>query len=125
MRRFIFLVLSVFSIGIILVVGNSQEKISINIGEASKYAERTINETGKVTALAFDGDRSVSFRVMVEDNVTKEEAENVVSEFLELATSHFSENWDYANLSFDFKKWSDGSIAYKGYKMAGSDLVWH
>ncbi|NBI30997.1 hypothetical protein [Chengkuizengella marina] len=125
MKQIIFLAVGLLFIGLLVVmVGDDEKNNSEQIREATRYADRIISDSGEVTAMSFDGDRLVKYRVMVEDSVTKEQVEGIINEFMELSKSKYTDIWEDANLNFDFKIWSNGDLIYKGHKDAGSKLDW-
>lgn len=107
-----------------LIVGCIQQPdidISSTLGKSEDYFRQL--EEIETTASAFDGEKDVKFRLMVEGTPTKEEATILFNEILDRFKeySNHQEIWEYYNGYFDIKNYDDG-IIYEASKIIDEEL---
>lgn len=113
---------------IIVVIFTSacSNKPAFNIGDILAKSEVQLNKLDMVTTTAssFDGKTNISFRLMVEGNPSKEEAEKLFNETLNtIATNSNNQDfWNYYNAQFDIKSYENG-ILYIATKPIGSSKI--
>ena len=107
-----------------LIIGCSQQPdidISSTIGKSEDYFRQL--EEIETTASAFDNEKDVKFRLMVEGTPTEEEANILFNEILDRFKeySNHQEIWEYYNGYFDIKNYDDG-IIYEASKVIDEEL---
>ncbi|GAE37464.1 hypothetical protein [Halalkalibacter akibai] len=77
----------------------------------------------EAVAASFDGENDIKLRVMVEDQLTEEEAVLLFNEILKSIVDYSSQPdvWKYYNGYFDIIRYDEGVI-YEASKLIGKDL---
>lgn len=101
-------------------------KPDINIGDTLVKSEVQLQKLDnvKTTASAFNGKSDIKFRLMVEGDISRNEAEKLFNETLDTiaANSNHSDFWNYYNANFDIKRYDKG-ILFEGTKLIGSSEI--
>ncbi|WP_047984367.1 IolE/MocC family protein [Ornithinibacillus californiensis] len=110
------------SVVLILISGCSQQSDI----DMSKTLEqwRASFEGAETVAAAFDGEKDIKLRMMVENQLTEEEAFLIFQEMLDSIDNYSNHSgvWTYYNGYFDIISYDDGVI-YEATKRIGEDLV--
>jgi hypothetical protein len=124
MRNSLFFIFT--GVALLLLITGCNQQLDINVGEALVKTQeqlRILDEIG-TTAAAFDGKSEVKFRLMVEEEPTKEEAiilfNKIVDSFQN--TSNHAKVWDYYNGYFDIKSYETGAVIYQATNLISEEL---
>lgn len=114
------LIISVF------LISACVSKPDINVSDALGKAEINLQKIDKVktTASAFNGKDIIKFRLMVEESPSKDEAEKLFNETLNIiaTSSNHKDFWNYYNAQFDIKSYDKG-ILYEATKSKGNSEI--
>ncbi|MDQ0352499.1 hypothetical protein J2R98_002344 [Alkalibacillus filiformis] len=80
-------------------------------------------ESVEVVAASFDGEENIKIRLMVEEQITEDEAALLMDDIFEsiIEYSNQPDVWDYYNGYFDIKSYDDG-LLYEATQLKGEDL---
>lgn len=124
MKRNGLIFISTMFILLLLFTGCNQQP-EIDMVEALSKSQELLRQSEEIetTAASFDGKSNVKFRIMVNEQLTEEEAIILFNKILDTIAnfSNHSDVWDYYNGFFDVKRYSNGVI-YEATKLIGEDL---
>ncbi|MFS0574079.1 hypothetical protein AB1K83_00455 [Sporosarcina sp. 179-K 3D1 HS] len=108
-----------------LLISGCNQKPTLEMSEVLGQSGETFRGLDEIetTAASFDGENDVKFRLMVEENLTEEEAIILFNKIIDsiVQYSNQSDVWDYYNGYFDIKSYENGVI-YEATKLIGKDL---
>jgi hypothetical protein len=105
---------------------NSKSSLK-DVGDALGYAEKAMRDKGLITASSFQPDEFAKIRVMAGNDTSKEEAKQLVEDFVRAFESRLlDEEKFYKNheLLFDIKSDQDGRILFSGKKDHNQEIWW-
>jgi len=97
------------------------------VGDALGHAEKTMRDKGFITASSFQPDEYAKFRIMVGINTSKEEAKELVENFIRAFESRLMDNEKFYKtheIIFDIKSDQDGKILFSGKKDQDQEIWW-
>ncbi|WP_256762153.1 hypothetical protein [Cohnella sp. WQ 127256] len=88
-------------------------------GEALGYAEKVMRDKNITTASSYQPNGYAKFRIMADENTSKEEAKQLVEEFIQSFENQLTDKEKFYKtheMIFDIKSSKDGKILYSGKK---------
>ncbi|WP_135556591.1 hypothetical protein [Paenibacillus cymbidii] len=105
---------------------NADPSLSV-VGDALGHAEKTMRDKGFITASSFQPEEYAKFRIMAGNHTSKEEAKELVENFLRAFESRLEDIekfYQTHEIIFDIKSDQDGEILFSGKKDHDQKIWW-
>jgi hypothetical protein len=118
MKHIVFILLF-FSLLFVSGGCNNSNSSLDDVGDALSHAEKTMRDKGLITASSFQPNEYAKFRIMAGNNTSKEEAKQLVEDFIRTFESRLIDKEKFYKtheIIFDIKSDKDGKILFSGKK---------
>jgi len=126
MKHIVFIFLFVSMLCVTGGCKNADSSMSV-VGDALGHAEKTMRNKGFITASSFQPDKYAKFRIMAGNDTSKEEAKELVENFIRAFESQLMDIgkfYQVHDVLFDIKSDQDGEILFSGKKDHDQEIWW-